>query len=108
MSGRFRTEQDILRARSLALPTSAKSVLRFSCGPVTCDRLSTAPRQDPSDAGRVSIRRALRKAAMGAGNDVVAPDQPRQPHDTLADEFGMLDDVGGVAGHAGHQHLACR
>jgi hypothetical protein len=26
---------------------------------------------------------------MGAGNDVVA----YQPHDTLADRFGMLDDV---------------
>ena len=34
------------------------------------------------------------------------PDQPGDAHDALGDQLRMLDHVGGVADHAGHQHAA--
>ena len=46
------------------------------------------------------------ETAIGAGNDVVAPDQAGQPHDAFGNQFRMLDDVGGVADHAGNEHFA--
>ena len=52
--------------------------------------------------------RALGEAAIGAGDDVLAPDQPGEAHDALGHQLGMLDDVGGVADDAGDQHLARR
>jgi hypothetical protein len=44
----------------------------------------------------------LRKSAVGAGDHVLAPDQTGKPRDALGDQLGMLDDVGGVADHAGN------
>ena len=53
-------------------------------------------------------KRALCEAAIRAAHDVLAPDDFRQPHNSLGDEFGMLDDVGGVTDHAWDQHFAGR
>ena len=55
-----------------------------------------------------AVERALGEAAVGPGDDVLAPDQPRQPHDALRHQLGMLDHIGGVADHAGNEHLARR
>jgi hypothetical protein len=52
--------------------------------------------------------RALRKTAIGAAHDVLAADDFGQPHDALGDQLGMLDDIGGVADHAGDQNFAGR
>src|SRR6516165_12244205 len=57
------------------------------------------------DAAR---ERALRETAIGAAHDVLAADQLGEPHYALCDELGMLDDVGGMADHAGDQNLAGR
>src|SRR5260370_11538355 len=48
--------------------------------------------------------RPLREAAVRARDHVLSPDQPRQTNDAFGDELRMLDDVGGVADHAGDQN----
>src|SRR3954467_3134728 len=50
----------------------------------------------------------LREAAVRACDHVLAPDEAGQPDDALGDEFGMLDDVGGVTDHAGNQRRILR
>ncbi len=57
------------------------------------------------DAAR---ERALRKAAVGAAHDVLAADDLGEPHDPLGDQFGMLDDIGGVTDHARDQDFSGR
>src|SRR5580658_6942959 len=60
----------------------------------------------PHDARMDALREwALRKAAIGAGHYVVASDDVGELHQPLGDEFRMLDNVGGVADHAGDQDL---
>src|SRR4030088_1187648 len=46
----------------------------------------------------------LREAAIRARNHVLAPDQASQSNDAFGNQFGMLDDVGCMAYHAGDQH----
>ena len=41
------------------------------------------------------------EAAVGAGDDVVAPDDPGEPDDALGDQLRVLDQVGRVADDAG-------
>ena len=41
--------------------------------------------------------RALREAAVGAADHVLAADELGQPDDALGDQLGMLDDVRVVA-----------
>src|SRR5215472_17747933 len=49
---------------------------------------------------------ALREAAIGAAHDVFAASDLRQADDALGNEFRVLDDIGGVADHAGDQNLS--
>src|SRR6516165_8447374 len=46
------------------------------------------------------------EAAIGAGNDVLAPHDAGKSQDAVGDELGMLDDVGGVADDPRDQDLA--
>ncbi len=46
------------------------------------------------------------EAAIGAGDDVLAPGDPGEIEDAVGDDLGMLDDVGGVADDARDQDLA--
>ena len=48
------------------------------------------------------------EATVGAGNYVLRADQLREPEQALGDQFGVLDDVGCVPHHAGHQRRAIR
>ena len=63
----------------------------------------------PHDRGmNATVERPLRKAAISAGDNVLAPDNIGEPHNALGDKLGMLDHVGGVRDHAGNQHLPRR
>src|SRR5690242_9104267 len=46
---------------------------------------------------------AAAHAAIGAGDDVLAPDDRRPVDEPPCHELGMLDDVGGVADDARHE-----
>src|SRR5580704_6112390 len=48
------------------------------------------------------------EAAIGAGDDVLAPDDLGKPPDALGDRLGMLDEVRAVRDDAGDQQLAVR
>src|SRR5271167_265627 len=48
------------------------------------------------------------KTAIGRGDDLLAADCIGKAQDTLGDQFGVLDDVGGVADHARQDQLAVR
>src|SRR5258707_585601 len=49
---------------------------------------------DPDDAGmNLAGRSEAREAAIGAGDDIVAPDRPGEAADPLGDQFGVLDDI---------------
>src|ERR1700724_2806120 len=48
------------------------------------------------------------EAAIGAGDDVLAADDLGIAQDAVGDELRVLDQVGGVADHTRHQHLARR
>ncbi len=52
-----------------------------------------------------AVEWALGEAAIGAGEDVLAPDQFGEPHDAFGDQFRMFDHVGGVADDAGNEHF---
>src|SRR5215510_14060349 len=61
----------------------------------------------PHDRGMdATMERALREAAIGPGNDVLAADQLGEPHDPLGNEGRMLDDIGRVADDTWNEHLA--
>ena len=45
------------------------------------------------------------EAAIGAGNDVLAPHDLGESQDAVGDELGVLDDVGGMADDTGDQDL---
>src|SRR6516165_1616361 len=51
---------------------------------------------------------AAAEAAIGAGNDVFAAGDCGVTQDTVGDQLRVLDEVGGMADDAGHQHLARR
>src|SRR5215469_1358286 len=57
----------------------------------------------PADR-RVADPRA--ESAIGAGEHIRAPDQPRIAHEALGDQIGMLDEVGAVADDAGDERCA--
>ena len=44
--------------------------------------------------------------ALGRGDDPLAADQVREAQDTVADQLGMLDDIGRVADDSGQDQLA--
>ena len=48
---------------------------------------------------------AAAQAAVGRGDDPLAPDQLGEAADTLGDQLGVLDDVGGVADDTGQDEL---
>ena len=50
--------------------------------------------------------RAVAEAAIGAGDDILAPGVPGEILDALGHQLRMLDDVGGMRDHAGHEDLA--
>src|SRR4249919_3208092 len=52
-----------------------------------------------------AMERALREAAIGAGDHVFAAKHACQPGDALRNQLGMLDDIGGMADDARNQHL---
>src|ERR1700680_4862494 len=61
----------------------------------------------PHDRGVYSpVELLLREAAIRAGDDVLAADQPRELEDAFGNKLRMLDHVGAVADNAGRQHLA--
>src|SRR6266496_5699046 len=45
------------------------------------------------------------KAAVGSGDDVLAPDDLGEPHDSFGDQFRVLHQVGGVADHSRYEDL---
>src|SRR6185503_8255469 len=53
-----------------------------------------------------AIERPLRKAAIGAGDHVLAADNTRQARNALGHQLRMLDDIGGMTDDTGNQHLA--
>src|SRR5512145_707116 len=55
-----------------------------------------------------AVERPLREAAVGAGDDVLPSDEPREAHDALADQLRVLDDIGCVADHSGNEYRAIR
>src|SRR5262245_46375020 len=60
----------------------------------------------PHDRGMdPAMERALREAAVGAGDDVLTADELAEPHDPLGDERGMLDHISGVTDDARNEHL---
>ena len=48
------------------------------------------------------------EAAVGPGQDALAPDDVGETADALRDQHGMLDEVVRRVDHAGHQHLVVR
>src|SRR5262245_56583062 len=58
-----------------------------------CERFELRPHDGGMNA---AMERALREAAVGPGDDVLAAEKLGEPHDPLGDERGMLDDVSGV------------
>src|SRR5208337_3546246 len=70
-----------------------------------CQRLELSPHDGWVHA---AMERSLREAAIGAGNNVLAADQPSQPRDAFSDELGMLHHVGCVTDDAGNEHLVPR
>ena len=54
------------------------------------------------------VERALREAAIGARDHVLAPQEFRVTHNALGHQFGMLDDIRRVADDAGDQNLPVR
>src|SRR6516162_10975307 len=48
------------------------------------------------------------KAAIGAGDDILAPGGLREPRDALCDRLGMLDEIRAVCDDAGDKNLAFR
>src|SRR6266550_3292230 len=60
----------------------------------------------PHDAGvHAPVELLLRKAAVGAGDHVLASNYIGKPDDAFGNEFRMLDHIGAVAYHAGSQNL---
>src|SRR3979490_3638507 len=60
----------------------------------------------PHDAGvHAPVELLLRKAAVGAGDHVLAPSHLRKPDDAFGNKFRMLDYIGAVAYYAGSQNL---
>src|SRR3982074_3254347 len=53
-----------------------------------------------------AVERPLRKAAIGSGDHILAAQGLRVADDALGDEFGVLDDVGGVADDTRDQYFA--
>src|SRR5215469_17569662 len=47
-----------------------------------------------------AMERPLGEAAIGSGQEIFPPDQPGKPHDAFSHQFGMFDNVGGMADHA--------
>ena len=60
------------------------------------ERLQFRPHDRRMDALHV---RTLGKSAIGAGNEVLSPNQRRKANNALSDQFGMLDNVGDVTDH---------
>src|ERR1700739_3654823 len=60
--------------------------------------------------GRMDLAggREARKAAIGARDDILAPDSLREPRDALRDRLGVLDEIRAVCDDAGDQKLALR
>ena len=46
------------------------------------------------------------KAAVGAGDDVLAPDEFCEAHDPFGDQLRMLHQIRGVADNAGYENLS--
>src|SRR6516162_4945174 len=89
--------RDWLRRRLRAPQCSGRNPRAFGQG------FQLRPHDRRMDATR---ERALREAAIGAAHDVFATDDLGQPDDALGNELRVLDDVGGMADHAGNQNLA--
>ena len=63
----------------------------------------------PHDGGMdAAVKLLLREAAVGAGDHVFAADAFREAHETLGDQFGVLNDVRSVAHHARRQNFSFR
>src|ERR1700759_3453856 len=48
------------------------------------------------------------KTAIGRGDDPLPADQVSKTKDAFGDKLRVLDDIGGVADHAGQDHLVLR
>src|SRR5580704_7701810 len=89
------------------------------CGPKSPSRPQLSARKPraldqrvelrPHDARmHAAVKWSLRETAIGAGQQVLTPDQAGDPHNALGDQLRMLDHVGRVADHAGNKHPALR
>src|SRR5467141_2319245 len=88
------------------IATSLKQRRRLFVKPSACERRAFSQRLElcPGDL-RV---RAAAETTVAAGDDVLAPNAPRETRDALRHDLRMLDDVGRVRHHARDQYLACR
>ena len=48
------------------------------------------------------------QAAIGAGNDVFAADDVGEGEDAVGHQFGVLDEIGGVADDSGNENFSGR
>src|SRR5262249_57568315 len=62
---------------------------------------------EPGDTGMSIVKphSGGGKPAIGAGNNVLTPNQSGEPHDAFGDEFGVLDQVRGVTDDPGDEHF---
>src|SRR5437016_12530833 len=74
-------------------------------GGALCERAELGPDDIRIHAARSDMNA---EAAVDAGHDVVAADEPGIPLDALRDELRMLDVVGLAFDDARYQHLALR
>ena len=49
---------------------------------------------------------ARAEPAIGAGQDILAPDEAGVAHEALGDEIGVLDEIGAMADDAGNEGRA--
>src|SRR3984893_4469175 len=94
--------------------SSVQSVLLISCN---VEAMPASPPKLPArEACALGQRRQLcpgdlrmdaaAEAAIGAGNDVLAPDHVAVTHDAVGHHLRMLDNIGGVTHDAGNEQFA--
>src|SRR6266404_1161827 len=112
-----------LRPSTSCFPGCAISSPTVSTTAPTCPKLSPNSASGPSRSSNAPLTLSafnccrgagssngpwLGSIATAAGDDVLAVDDRGVTQDAVGDEMRVLDEVGGVADHTRHQHLARR